>query len=38
MVQNLRSTFIFYVITIKLIMCVQEKIKLSGMSHRQRLS
>ena len=38
MVQNLISTFIFYVITIKWIMCVREKIKLSSMSQKQRLS
>ena len=38
MVQNLRAYFILYDITMKLIMYVQEKIELSSMSQRPRLS
>ena len=38
MVHFPRAYFISYVITIKWIMCVQEKIELSGMSLRPRLS
>ena len=37
-VHNLRAYFILYVITIKWTMCVHEKIELSGMSQRPRLS
>ena len=38
MVQNLRGHSILYVITIKWIMRVEEKIGISSMSERQRLS
>ena len=38
MVQNLRAYFIFYVVTINRIICVQEKIELSRMLQRLRLS
>ena len=38
MTQNLRASFLFYVITIQLIMCVQEKSELFGMSQRPRSS
>ena len=38
MVQNLRAYVILYVITIKWTMCVQEKIDLSGVSQRPKLS
>ena len=38
MIHFLRAYFIPYVITIKWIMCVQEKIELSSMSQRPRLS
>ena len=38
MVHFLRAYFIPYVITIKWIMCVQERIELSSMSLRPRLS
>ena len=38
MVQNLRYNFILYVNKNKWIMCVQEKIELSSMSQRPRLS
>ena len=37
-VQNLRAYFMLHVITIKWMMCVQEKIELSGTSKRPRLS
>ena len=37
-VHNMRAYFIFYAITIKWIMCVQEKIELSSMSQRPRIS
>ena len=37
-VQNLRAHFILHIITIKWLMCVQEKIELSSMSQRPRLS
>ena len=38
MVQNLRAHFILHVITIELILRVQEKNELSGMSQRLRWS
>ena len=38
MVQNLMAYFILYVIAIQLITCVQEKIEISSMSQRPRLS
>ena len=37
-VQNLRAYFMLRVVTIKWMMCVQEKIELTGMSQRPRLS
>ena len=37
-VKNLRACFMLYVITIKWMMCVQEKIELTGTSKRPRLS
>ena len=37
MVQNLRAYFILYVITIKCIKCMQEKIEFSCMLKRPRL-
>ena len=38
MVQDLRAYSILYVITFKLIMCVQEKVELSGISQRPKSS
>ena len=38
MIQNLKSNFIVYVITIKWIRCVQGKIELSSMSQGQKSS
>ena len=38
MVQNLRAYFMLYAVTIKWVMCVQEKIELTGTSKRPRLS
>ena len=38
MVQNLRAYFMLHVITIKWMMCVQEKLELTVTSQRPRLS
>ena len=38
MVQNLRANFIFYVLTIKCNMCVQEKIEIFRMAQGPKLS
>ena len=38
MVQNLRAYFMLHVITIKWMMCVQEKIAFAGILQRPRLS